>query len=179
MFVGSVELAPDYSDPSTYPKSFQFTVEKSGLLFQLNTEGTVGDQHIIGLPNMTASSLGTVERTIGGKTIGGYLASVRAGQANDLFKNPGNATKIVDAAINTVSDVRAYLGAFVNDTIEPNVASLNIAIENLVASESEIRDLDFASETAEFTRSQILYQAGISVLSQANLMPQAVLKLLQ
>jgi len=110
---------------------------------------------------------------------GGHLDSIRAGGENDMFNDPGNAARIVDAAINDVSDVRAYLGAFVNDTIDPNISSLNIAIENLVASESEIRDLDFASETAEYTRAQILFQAGISVLSQANIIPQSVLKLLQ
>lgn len=124
------------------------------------------------------SEVGAEVRVIGGEEIGGHLDSIRAGGENDMF-NPGNAARIVDAAINDVSDVRAYLGAFVNDTIDPNISSLNIAIENLVASESEIRDLDFASETAEHTRAQILFQAGISVLSQANIIPQSVLKLLQ
>jgi flagellin len=176
MFVGTVELAPNTVASGS---SLQFTVDRSGLLFQLNTEETVGDQHIIGLPNMTTSSLGTTVRTIGGKSIGGFLDSIRAGGANDLFTDPGNAVRIVDAAINDVSDVRAYLGAFTNDTIDPNIDSLNIAIENLTASESEIRDLDFATETANYTRSQILFQAGISVLAQANLIPQSVLKLLQ
>lgn len=179
MFVGTIELTPNYTPAGSYPAAFQFSVERSGLLFQLNTEETVGDQHIIGLPNVTTAFLGTVERTIGGKTIGGFLNSVRAGGTNDLFNNPGNAVSIVDAAINDISDIRAYLGAFVNDTIDPNISSLNIAIENLVASESEIRDLDFASETAEFTRAQILFQAGTSVLAQANLIPQSVLRLLQ
>jgi flagellin-like hook-associated protein FlgL len=125
------------------------------------------------------SEVGAEVRVIGGEEIGGYLDSIRAGGENDMFNDPGNAARIVDAAINDVSDVRAYLGAFVNDTIDPNISSLNIAIENLVASESEIRDWDFASETAEYTRAQILFQAGISVLSQANIIPQSVLKLLQ
>jgi len=179
MFVGSIELEPNFGVPGDYPQTFQFTVETSGLLFQLNTEETVGDQHIIGLPNVTTAFLGTEERTIGGKTVGGFLDSIRAGGDNDLFNDPGNALRIIDAAISDISNVRAYLGAFVNDTIDPNIASLNIAIENLVASESEIRDLDFASETAEYTRAQILFQAGTSVLAQANLIPQAVLRLLQ
>jgi flagellin len=139
MFVGSIELEPNFGVPGDYPQTFQFTVENSGLLFQLNTEETVSDQHIIGLPNVTTAFLGTEESTIGGKTIGGFLNSIRAGGDNDLFNNPGNALGIIDAAISDISNVRAYLGAFVNDTIDPNIASLNIAIENLVASESEIR----------------------------------------
>jgi flagellin len=56
--------------------------------------------------------------------------------------------------------------------------SLGVALENLTASESQIRDLDFASEVAQFTRSQILFAAGTSVLRTANLIPQNVLTLL-
>ncbi len=58
------------------------------------------------------------------------------------------------------------------------INSLNVALENVSSSESAIRDTDFASETANLTRSQILVQAATSVLSQANQSPQAVLKLL-
>ena len=63
--------------------------------------------------------------------------------------------------------------------LQPNARSLQVAIENLTASESSIRDLDFAAEVAEFTRAQVLFAAGTSVLSSANLIPQTVLSLLQ
>jgi len=179
IFVGSIELEGNFASGGAYPQSFQFNVDNnSGLLFQLNSDATVLDQKIIGLPNISVSLLGMETRTVGGVTAGGYLSSVRAGGDNDMFTDPGNAIDIVDAAINDISDIRAFLGAFLNDSVEPNINSLNIAIENLVASESEIRDLDFASETAEYTRSQVLFQAGVSVLAQANLIPQAVLQLL-
>jgi len=175
-FAGRVELAPNSVASGT---SLQFTVERSGLLFQLNSQQTSGDQHIIGLPNMSPAFLGMQAVTVGGQTVGGFLDSLKAGGDNDMFTNPGNALKIIDAALGDVSNVRAYLGSFVSDTVGPNIDSLNVAIENLTASDSQIRDLDFASETAEFARSQVLFQAGISVLSQANIIPQAVLKLLQ
>ena len=85
----------------------------------------------------------------------------------------------MDAAIDEISETRAFLGAVVADDVEPAIHQLNVAIENLTSSESDIRDLDFAEETSDFTKAQILYQAGISVIAQANLAPQAVLQLLR
>ena len=63
--------------------------------------------------------------------------------------------------------------------MEHRVNSLSVAVENLSASESRIRDTDMAQEMTSFTRSQILVQAGTAMLAQANAAPQAVLKLLQ
>ena len=88
------------------------------------------------------------------------------------------ASRILDSAIDQISDIRAFLGAFANDNVEPTKRELEVHIENLQASESTIRDLDFAAETAELTRTQVLFQAGVSVLAQANALPQAVLQLL-
>ncbi|MBI4586645.1 MAG: flagellin, partial [Planctomycetes bacterium] len=87
--------------------------------------------------------------------------------------------RIVDLAIDQVSDIRSYVGAFQKQTIESNIASLSVTAGNLSASLSDIKDLDFAEETAEFTRTQILFQAGTAVLAQANTIPQAVLTLLR
>ena len=84
----------------------------------------------------------------------------------------------VTSAITAVSSSRANLGA-VQNRFEHTINSTNVAIENLSASESRIRDTDMASEMVEFTRSQILSQAGTAMLAQANQAPQGVLKLLQ
>ncbi|HEX5332044.1 MAG TPA: flagellin [Cellulomonas sp.] len=84
----------------------------------------------------------------------------------------------IDAAIKTVSTTRADLGA-VQNRFDHTVKNLNVAVENLSASESRIRDTDMASEMVNFTRSQILSQAGTSMLAQANKIPQGVLSLLQ
>jgi flagellin len=84
----------------------------------------------------------------------------------------------VDAAIATVSTARATLGATQN-RFEHKINNLNVAVENLSASESRIRDTDMASEMVSFTRAQILSQAGTAMLAQANQAPQGVLKLLQ
>ena len=83
----------------------------------------------------------------------------------------------IDAAITKVSSARANLGA-VQNRFEHTISNLNVAVENLSASESQIRDTDMASEMTKFTRSQILSQAGTSMLAQANSSQQGVLKLL-
>ncbi len=88
------------------------------------------------------------------------------------------ALSIVDAAIAQVSNQRAKFGAL-QSRFESTIANLETAIENLSAARSRIRDTDFAVETAELTRSQILQQAGTAMLSQANQIPQNVLSLLQ
>lgn len=84
----------------------------------------------------------------------------------------------VDAQIKAVSTARAGLGALQN-RFEHTINNLNVAVENLSASESRIRDTDMASEMVNFTRSQILSQAGTAMLAQANQAPQGVLRLLQ
>ncbi|WP_018949432.1 flagellin [Thioalkalivibrio sp. ALMg11] len=84
----------------------------------------------------------------------------------------------MDGALTQISSLRAELGA-VQVRFENTIANLEISSENLSAARSRIQDADFAAETAELTRAQILQQAGTSVLSQANAVPQNVLALLQ
>jgi flagellin len=84
----------------------------------------------------------------------------------------------VDAALTTVSGLRSTLGAIQN-RFESTISSLEAVSENLTASRSRILDADFAAETAALTRAQILQQAGVSILAQANAAPQSVLALLQ
>lgn len=90
-----------------------------------------------------------------------------------------NAIKILDRAISDVSDIRSTLGAMQKNVLESSINSLNIAKENIAASESTIRDTDMASEMVEFTKMQILQQAGIAMLAQANQAPQALMSLLR
>ncbi len=83
----------------------------------------------------------------------------------------------IDAALTSVSDLRSTFGAIQN-RFESTITNLGSTVENLSASRSRILDADFAAETANLTRAQILQQAGISILSQANALPQSVLGLL-
>ncbi|ABB15288.1 flagellin [Carboxydothermus hydrogenoformans] len=84
----------------------------------------------------------------------------------------------VDSALQKVSTYRANLGSIQN-RLEHTIANLGIASENLSASESRIRDVDMAAEMMNFTKNQILQQAGVAILAQANQAPQAVLQLLR
>ena len=93
-------------------------------------------------------------------------------------QDASDTIRTVDYALQTVNGVRADLGA-VQNRFEATVSNLSITSENLSASRSRIQDADFAAETAELTRGQILQQAGTTVLAQANQIPNNVLSLLQ
>ena len=92
--------------------------------------------------------------------------------------NNGTAASLVDAAIASVSALRGQLGADQN-RFQSTISNLQVTVENLSASESRIRDTDMASEMVNFTKDQILLQAGTAMLAQANSAPQTILKLLQ
>ena len=109
-------------------------------------------------------------------------ATATASFAKDLdittFEGAQKALEIVDAALKSVNGARADLGAIQN-RFTSVVANLQTSSENLAASRSRIRDTDFAKETAELTRTQILQQAGTAMLAQANQVPQNVMSLLR
>ncbi|MEM8983234.1 MAG: flagellin [Pseudomonadota bacterium] len=92
--------------------------------------------------------------------------------------NANDTISRIDAALTTVSNLRSDLGAIQN-RFESTIVNLETVSENLSASRGRILDADFAAETAALTRAQILQQAGVAVLSQANAQPQLVLSLLQ
>jgi len=94
------------------------------------------------------------------------------------FQGAQDAILMVDAAIDQISSARGELGAFQKNTLESNLSNIRIANENLVSSESVIRDVDMAKEMATFTRNQIMSQSATAMLAQANQVPQNVLQLL-
>lgn len=136
---------------------------------------------------ITLSSTGTSGITIGGTAaVIGTPANVSSTQtgtavsALDIGSVSGANTAItsVDAALTTINSSRASLGAFQN-RFASVVSTLQEVSENLSASRSRIQDADFATETANLTRSQVLQQAGVAILAQANALPQQVLALLR
>ena len=110
----------------------------------------------------------------------GFNSTDLGTSAVDLTTSANTATDLtsIDAALQKVSSSRATLGALQNRFTHV-VNSANVAIENLSASNSRIRDTDMASEMTKFTQAQILQQAGTAMLAQANSAPQSILKLLQ
>ncbi|HUJ73375.1 MAG TPA: flagellin [bacterium] len=89
-----------------------------------------------------------------------------------------DALLLIDDSINAISSVRANLGAFQKNTLQSNTNALRIAHENLTSAESNLRDADMAQEMSQFTRNQIMMQAGTAMLAQANQTPNVVLQLL-
>ena len=133
--------------------------------FQVGNANTSTDQITVSISNMSAGSASVTGLGLSGLSI----ASAASAQA---------AISSIDAAIATVSAQRSQFGA-VQNRLEHTVANLGVAVENLSASESRIRDTDMASEMVSFTKSQILSQAGTAMLAQANQAPQNVLSLLR
>ena len=166
-------LSVDYAQTVGSQRSFEVT--GGGAMFQLGPDVDTTQQIGFGVGSIAASR-------IGGETINGVryqLSSIRSGGANSLVTgNAQRASLVLDAAIEDIAVLRGRLGAFERNTLDTNVRSLQIGLENITASESKIRDADFAQETAELTRSQILVQAGTSVLATANANAQNVLALL-
>ena len=156
---------------STGVPNSTFAITGGGALFQLGPQVNTNQQENIGVRNIQANLLGNA--------IVGYLSDLKAGQnkalSTDRFKQ---ASDVVDEAITQVSVLRGRLGAFERNTLQTNINQLQITSENLTASQSVIRDTDFAVETSELTRAQILVQAGNSVLAIANAQSQSVLSLL-
>ena len=101
-----------------------------------------------------------------------------AGLGVDTVANANFAIARIDSALTAVNGLRGNLGAIQN-RFESTIVNLQTVSENLAASRGRIQDADFAAETAALTKAQILQQAGVAVLSQANAQPQLALSLLQ
>ncbi len=110
-------------------------------------------------------------------SIGKMDATTLGIAAGDLASDAGAAIDALDTAIASVSTLRGELGAKQN-RFESTINNLQVSTENIVASESRIRDTDMATEMTNFTKQQILQQAGTAMLGQANSLPQGVLRLL-
>lgn len=152
--------------------SSTFQITGGGATFALGSKVSETDKASIGIASVTTASLGN-------STLG-YLSTLGTGGDNSLSSdNLVSAQKILDKAIKQVSQLRGRLGAFQKFTVNSTINNLGVALENASAAESAIRDTDFAEETANLTRSQILAAAATSVLAAANSNPQSVLSLLQ
>ncbi|MEW5847934.1 MAG: flagellin [Myxococcota bacterium] len=129
--------------------------------FQVGIRDSANDRISVTTADATSATLGVDTASIDLSTKAGAQAALTS----------------VDSAINDVSDIRATFGA-VGNRLQSVVATIQNASENLSAANSRIRDVDVAEETSQMSRAQVLMQAGVSVLAQANQMPQVALKLL-
>ncbi len=149
---------------------------------QFNSQNLLDGSFVSRLFHIGANQNQTITVTISNvnsTAIGGDLSAlVDAFNATPAQTTAEALITGVDAAVRDISNVRSGLGA-VQNRLEHTIANLSVAAENLTAAESRIRDTDMASEMVNFTRLQILQQAGVAVLAQANVNPQVVLNLLR
>jgi flagellin-like hook-associated protein FlgL len=196
---GASRLNPLYAGqklPNGYLDRVDFAIRQSfgggpgnvsGMRFQIRETNNATDSIHLGIRQVSTATLGgrlTPETGAGSESfearfMGGALNTMRTGGGNDLLTNPNNALDIVDRAIDQVTGLRSYLGSVAADTLQRNLNSVGVAVENLTGAQSFIRDLDFAEETTNFTKAQIMFQASTSVLAASNSTQQAVLGLLQ
>lgn len=148
-----------------------FVIENGGAKFMLGPDVNISNQVSIGVQNVASRNLGSLTT--------GFLDDLGSGNSRNLVNgNLEEGQKIVNEAINEISSLRGRLGAFQANIVQATIRSLGVSFENTSAAESTIRDTDFAAETAELTRSQILVNAATQSLGIANANPQAVLSLL-
>jgi flagellin len=135
--------------------------------FQVGAENVADNRISISMGNAQKDTLGTINAGGTDSIDQISLATASGAQA---------ALDIVDAAIDDLGTIRGNIGAAQNQ-LQYSYANLSVTIENVQAAESVIRDVDMAAEMTEFTKNQILLQAGTAMLAQANLAPQSVLSL--
>ena len=157
---------------ATRLSSATFRITGGGTLFQLTPEVVTNGQVYLGLESVRTTRLGN--------SVTGRLFDLRTGGARSLGSEQFLAAQqIISESIDQVSSYRGRLGNLQKNTIDTNVNSQSIALENLTASESVIRDADMAEELSSLTRAQILVQSTQSTLQIANSVPNLVLSLLQ
>jgi flagellin len=144
------------------------------------TEGGTDSAIVTGSVSLASSKGALSVANSNADVFGATNSSFTSVAALDISSATGaqNAIAALDAALGQVNSSRGDLGAYQN-RFSSAIANLQTTAENLTASRSRIQDADFAAETAELTRAQILQQAGVSILAQANALPQNVLALLQ
>jgi flagellin len=137
----------------------------AGLTFQVGINNTANDRIAMSITKLTTSTLGSTSL---------HLASASLSTAT----NAQAAIGVFDTAIAQLSSARAKIGATQN-RLQVTISNLGTTSDNLSAANSRITDVDIASATSTMTQEQVLSQAGLSVLAQANSLPEAALKLLQ
>jgi flagellin len=148
----------------------------NGMLLLSNVSGSerFGDEDVLWVD--ANDQVGVDSITISISTISSAQIGLSS-SAVDSGTNAQTAISSLDTAINSVNRMRSDVGAYIN-RLEHAINNLQISNTNQQAAESQIRDVDFAYETAQYTRSQILIQSGTAMLAQANMVPQTVLQLL-
>ena len=140
-------------------------ISATGVDFQVGIEATANDRLTVTIADIGTAAIGSS----GSSTLNNTQLTEKTSSRNAL--------DVIDAAINDIAQQRSNIGAHQN-RLNSTIVNLSNSAENITASNSRIRDVDVASESANMTRNQILVQAGSSMLAQANQAPQMALQLL-
>ncbi len=171
----SIQLGPAagsyYGEDTVAGSQGSVTIIDNSVVFQIGANKDQTAQLAIDRVNATALGAGL---GVTGNQFNSLqdIEVTSAGKAQD-------AIAVIDAAIDDITNLRGTLGAFQQNTLNSTINNLQTTLENTVNAESTIRDTDFAEEIANFTKNQVLVQAGMSVLKNANQQPQLVLSMLQ
>jgi flagellin len=164
-----VFLTPEFAQVLS---STTMQITGGGSLFQLTPEVSPNGQITVGIDSVASASLGN--------SIVGYLESIRSGGEREVARgNFASAQDVITEAISQIASLRGRIGSIQKNILETNIDSQQIALENVTASESVIRDADMAAEVAALTRAQVLVQSTQATLQIAVNAPSAVLSLLQ
>ncbi len=168
-----------FSADMTLTAAFGTTVGRTKTFYVTGGGADFSIAPTLGINSLASLGIQSVSTGTLGKSTVGFLQSIGTGQVNQLSSgNFETAQRVLREAASQVSAMRGRLGAFQKNTLASAISSLQVALENTTAAESAIRDADFAHETSQLTRSQILVQSSFSVLQLANAAPRNVLALL-
>ena len=169
-------LQTEFSDLKSEIDRISDTVDFNGFKLMNGDLSVSGVSLQVGINNTTNDRIKIAAATFG-NIDASALGLTTTVSSIDSVGSAQSMLTVLDSAISTVSTRRGNLGA-VQNRLGSTIANLEIAAENLSAANSRIADADFAIETANLTKSQIILQAGVAVLSQANTIPQYALQLL-
>lgn len=166
-----LQFATDAADATSSVTGAQgnVTITNNSLIFQIGPNQNQTARVTIDKVDASALGIGVAGNQFSN------LASIDVSSSSKAQDSIG----IIDKAINDVTNLRGDLGAFQQNTLTSTSNNLRTTLENTTNAESVIRDTDFASEIANFTKNQVLVQAGVSILQNANQSPQMVLSLLK
>ncbi len=170
-------LQTEFADLKSEIDRISDTTDFNGLKLMDGSLSATGVSLQVGINNTTNDRIKISATTFGNIDASALNLTTDALSSIDSVGAAQSMLTVLDSAISTVSTRRGNLGA-VQNRLGSTIANLEIASENLSAANSRIADADFAIETANLTRSQIILQAGVAVLSQANTIPQYALQLL-
>ena len=166
----SLEIAEDPADVvnTVAAGTGQIEVIDNSLDFQIGPNANQSAAIAVGRANANSLAIGVADNQFAN------LSEIKVNNAD----RANDSLAVIDEAIDDITNLRGRLGAFQQNTLESTASNLRTTLENTINAESVIRDTDFAQEISEFTKQQVLQQAGAATLSSANQVPQLVLSLL-